>query len=183
VMTISLHESGHYLFPGTGFSYELGSGAGKGYTVNLPFLPYTGDSVYLWAFKEIVPPLIARFAPDVLVTQLGTDTHYLDPLTHFQLTTAGYAAIIQSFREMDLPWVAMGGGGYHVNTVARAWTLAYGIMSDQSFANEIPSSYTYAYGDRWLHDQEQPQIPQRVLDSTRREAEQQVSALKQELRL
>jgi acetoin utilization protein AcuC len=182
-MTISLHESGHYLFPGTGFAHELGSGAGKGYTVNLPFLPYTCDSTYLWAFQEIVPPLITRFEPDLLVTQLGADTHYLDPLTHFQLTTSGHAAIVQSFRDMDLPWVAMGGGGYHVNTVARAWTLAYGIMSDQSFAGEVPVSYTQMHGDRWLHDQEQPQIPQRVLDSTRRDAEQQVSTLKRELRL
>jgi acetoin utilization protein AcuC len=183
VMTISLHESGHYLFPGTGFAHELGSGAGKGYTINLPFLPYTGDSIYLWAFKEIVPPLIARFEPDVLVTQLGADTHYLDPLTHFQLTTAGHAAIVRSFRDMDLPWVAMGGGGYHVNTVARAWTLAYGIMSDQPFADEVPASYASTYGDRWLPDHEQPQIPQRVLDSTRRDAEQQVTTLKRELGL
>jgi acetoin utilization protein AcuC len=183
VMTISLHESGHYLFPGTGFAYETGSGAGKGYTINLPFLPYTGDSVYLWAFREIVPPLIARFEPDVLVTQLGTDTHYLDPLTHFQLTTAGYADIIRSFREMDLPWVATGGGGYHVNTVARAWTLAYAIMSDQALTDKIPASYLQTYGDRWLYDREQPQIPQHILDSTRRDAEQQVSALRGELGL
>ena len=183
VMTISLHESGHYLFPGTGFVHELGSGAGQGYTINLPFLPYTGDDVYLWAFNEIVPPLIARFAPDVLVTQLGADTHYLDPLTHFQLTTAGFAAIVQALRDLDLPWVATGGGGYDVNAVARAWTLAFAIMSDRSFADEVPPAYVQAYGDRWLHDREQPQLPQRILDSTWRDAEQQVSALKREFKL
>ena len=183
VMTISLHESGHYLFPGTGFVDEIGSGASRGLSVNLPLLPYTGDKVYQRAFKEIVPPLVERFAPDVLFTQLGVDTHYMDPLTHLQLTTSAFGAAVQSFREMDLPWVAMGGGGYNVNTVARAWTLAYGLMSDQAFADAIPGAYAQAYGDRWLNDHEPPDIPLQVLDSTRRHAEQQVAALKRRLDL
>jgi acetoin utilization protein AcuC len=183
VMTISLHESGHYLFPGTGFVDELGSGVGRGFSVNLPLPPYTSDEVYEWAFAQIVPPLIERFGPDVLFTQLGVDTHYLDPLTHLQLTTSAIGAAVRSFGEMGLPWVAMGGGGYNVNTVARAWTLAYGIMSEQSFADPIPASYTQAYGDRWLNDHEQPDIPQRILDSTRRDAEQQVATLKRRLKL
>jgi acetoin utilization protein AcuC len=183
VMTLSLHESGRYLFPGTGFVEELGSRAGRGYSINLPFLPYTSDAVYQWAFAEIVPPLIERFAPDVLFTQLGVDTHYLDPLTHMQLTTEAFGAAVRAFREMDLPWVAMGGGGYNVHTVARAWTLAYGIMSDRAFDDAIPEEYSQAYGDRWLHDHERPEIPQRVLESTRRHAEQQVAALKRELGL
>jgi acetoin utilization protein AcuC len=183
VMTISLHESGRYLFPGTGFVDEIGSGASRGLSVNLPLLPYSGDEVYQWAFAQVVPPVIERFAPDVLLTQLGVDTHYLDPLTHLQLTTAAFGAAVRSFRGMDLPWVAMGGGGYNVNTVARAWTMAYGIMSDQVFPDEIPAAYTQAYGDHWLSDHEQPDIPPRVLDSTRRHAEEQVAALKARLRL
>lgn len=183
VMTISLHESGHYLFPGTGFVDELGTGAGRGFSVNLPLSPYTGDRVYEWAFAQIVPPMIERFGPDVLFTQLGVDTHYLDPLTHLQLTTSAIGAAVRSFGEMGLPWVAMGGGGYNVNTVARAWTLAYGIMSEQSFADPIPAAYTQAYRDRWLNDHEQPDIPQRILDSTRQDAEQQVATLKRRLGL
>jgi acetoin utilization protein AcuC len=183
VMTISLHESGRFLFPGTGFARELGAGPGEGTSVNLPLLPYTEDEVYWWAFQAIVPPLVARFAPDVLVTQLGTDTHYLDPLTHLQLTTAGYTAVVQAFRDMDLPWLATGGGGYHVSTVARSWTLAYGIMSDQRLSNEIPDSYAEAHGDRWLHDRQGPQIPQRHLEATRRHAENEVAELQRRLGL
>ena len=178
VMTLSLHESGQYLFPGTGFVDEIGSGASRGLSVNLPLLPYTGDEVYQWAFEQIVPPLIERFAPDVLFTQLGVDTHYLDPLTHLQLTTSAYGAAVRSFRDMDLPWVAMGGGGYNVNTVARAWTMAYGIMSDQAFPDDLPDAYARTYGDRWLTDREQPDLPAHVLDSTRRHAEQEVAALR-----
>jgi len=183
VLTISLHESGHYLFPGTGFVHELGSGAGRGYSVNIPLFPSTGDEVYLWAFEQVVPPLVTDFAPDVLVTQLGVDTHYADPLTHLQLTTAGQAAVIRSFRDMELPWVAMGGGGYSVHTVARAWTLAYGIMSDQEFADQIPESYAHVYGDRWLHDHEKPTISGRDLSSAREHAEHQVAALRNALAL
>jgi acetoin utilization protein AcuC len=183
VMTVSLHESGRYLFPGTGFVDELGSGPGAGTSVNVPLLPYTEDEVYWWAFQAIVPPLIARFAPDLLVTQLGTDTHYLDPLTHMQLTTAGYAALVQAFRDMDLPWVAMGGGGYHVSTVARSWTLAYGIMSDQRLADEIPAAYADLYGDRWLYDRQGPQVPQRYLDAARAHAQREVAELTRRLGL
>jgi acetoin utilization protein AcuC len=183
VMTISLHESGHYLFPGTGYVRELGTGAGEGYSINVPLLPYTGDEVYLWTFERIVEPLIARFEPDVLVTQLGVDTHYMDPLTHMQLTTRALESIFCSFRAMDLPWVACGGGGYNVHTVARAWALAYTIMSDQELEAEIPESYSTAYGDRWLHDRDGPVIPKQMIDTTRKHAERRVAALQEALAL
>ena len=61
VLTISVHESGQYLFPGTGFVKELGVGKGAGYSVNLPLYPYTGDEIYLEAFYEVVPPLLRAF--------------------------------------------------------------------------------------------------------------------------
>jgi acetoin utilization protein AcuC len=177
VMTISLHESGHYLFPGTGFTIELGRGTGEGYSINLPLLPRTGDSVYCWAFEQVVPPLAADFAPDILVTQLGIDTHFLDPLAHLALTTAGYTSLIRAFDDMALPWVALGGGGYNVHTVARAWTLAYGIMSGQEFADEIPESYAATYGDRWLSDHVGPQIRDTDIALGRAYAARQVKAL------
>ena len=90
VLTISVHESGRYLFPGTGFVTEQGEGRGRGYSVNLPLFPYTGDEVYLDSFRQIVPPLLRAFAPDVMVTQLGIDSYHSDPLTHLQLTTTGF---------------------------------------------------------------------------------------------
>ena len=181
VMTISLHESGEFLFPGTGSTRELGKGAGLGYSINLPLLPYTNDEIYLWAFDRIVPRLIESFGPDVLVTQLGIDTHYLDPLTHLQLTNLGYAALVRTFREMNLPWVALGGGGYHVPTVARAWTLAYGIMSDQKFDDQVPRAYAKKYDIRFLYDRRTPQISARNLAFCREHAERQVHELEEKL--
>ena len=99
VLTISLHESGYSLFPGSGFEYEIGEGEGEGYSVNLPFLPYTDDEVYLWAFEEIVPPLIRAFQPDVVVTQLGVDTFYNDPLTNLHLSIFGFEKVVRRIKE------------------------------------------------------------------------------------
>ena len=138
VLTISLHESGEFLFPGTGSVEELGEGEGKGYSVNLPFYPGTGDDVFVWGFDEIVPPLIEAYKPDVIVTQLGVDTMASDPLAHLNLTTDGFCRMIERFRSFNIPWVALGGGGYNVSAVARSWALAFGIMCGIEIPDEIP---------------------------------------------
>ncbi|MCK5552509.1 MAG: acetoin utilization protein AcuC [Deltaproteobacteria bacterium] len=141
VMTISLHESGNFLFPGSGFEYEMGEGEGEGYSVNVPLYPLTDDETYLWAFEEVVPPLIGEFKPDVMVTQLGVDTFYSDPLTHLCLTTRGFTKVIEKLRDLSIPWVALGGGGYEVGNVARAWTLAWAIMNGVELEDEIPGPF------------------------------------------
>ena len=141
VLTISLHETGYTLFPGTGFEYEIGEGKGEGYAVNLPFLPYTDDEVYIWAFEEIVPPLVHAFRPDVVVTQLGVDSFYNDPLTNLQLSMFGFEKVIRRIKELAPRWVALGGGGYDVSNVARAWTLAWAVMNGIELGDELPKSY------------------------------------------
>ena len=141
VLTISLHESGYSLFPGSGFEYEIGEGEGEGYSVNLPFLPYTDDEVYLWAFEEIVPPLIRAFQPDVVVTQLGVDTFYNDPLTNLHLSIFGFEKVVRRIKDLAQRWVALGGGGYDVSNVARAWTLAWAVMNGIELSEELPGSY------------------------------------------
>ncbi|MGH2685440.1 MAG: acetoin utilization protein AcuC, partial [Actinomycetota bacterium] len=90
VLTISLHESGRYLFPGTGFTDERGAGDAEGTAINVPLPPYTSDESWLRAFREVVPGAVHGFSPDVLVTQLGCDTHHTDPLAHLALSTAAY---------------------------------------------------------------------------------------------
>src|SRR3989454_12495952 len=87
VLTISLHESGRYLFPGTGFPEDAGVGPGRGSVANLPFVPYTWDEPWLSAFEKVVPAMLRRFKPTVLVTQDACATHYLDPLAHLAATT------------------------------------------------------------------------------------------------
>ncbi len=141
VLTVSLHESGHYLFPGTGDPDEQGVGSGRGYSVNVPLLPGTGDDAFTFAFMEAVPPLIAAFRPDVIVAQLGCDTFETDPLTHLRLTTHGFTKMVRAIKGLGIPWVGLGGGGYSVPNVARAWTLAYSIMAGIELPDALPESY------------------------------------------
>ena len=175
VLTVSLHESGAFLFPGTGFVQESGAGKGRGYSVNVPLYPYTSDEVYLWSFREVVPPLIEAFRPDVLVTQLGIDSHYLDPITHIALTVQGFAEVVAELaRVAPARWLALGGGGYDLQAVARAWTLAYGVMSEQSFPQEVPESYRERYGVAGLRDPEELPIEESIKQETRVFAESSV---------
>jgi acetoin utilization protein AcuC len=153
IMTISFHQDGRTLFPGTGFIAETGAGKGKGYSVNVPLPPFTDDASFVWAFRRIVPPLYERFQPELLVTQLGVDTHMDDPLTNMLLTTAGLAEVIEIFNEISPKWLAFGGGGYAIDVVPRVWALAFGIMSGQTLPAELPPRYKQKYGGRWLRDQ------------------------------
>ncbi len=150
VLTISLHQSGRTLFPGTGFVDEYGSGDARGTKVNVPVPPYTDDRAWLRAFRRIVPPLVEAWQPDVLVTQLGCDTHHTDPLAMLQLTTAAYreaAAELHALahRSAGGRWLATGGGGYQwARVVPRAWTIAFAEMCDRELPDEIPQSWREA---------------------------------------
>jgi acetoin utilization protein AcuC len=177
VLTISIHESGEFLFPGTGFTQETGSGVGRGYSVNLPLYPYTTDEVYLWAFRQVVPPLLEVFRPDVLVTQLGVDSHYLDPITHLALTVQGFGRVVAELPRFAPKWLALGGGGYDLQAVARAWTTAYGIMSEQEFPDELPESYRDRYGVATLSDVAEPPVTEQLRKDARSFAEKSVQAV------
>ena len=147
VLTISLHETGQALFPGSGFEYEIGSGAGEGYSVNIPLPPETDDELFVHAFTEVVPPLIDVFRPDIIVSQLGVDTFRSDPLAHLNITTNGFCRVVTMIRAMAPKWVALGGGGYDIANVARAWTLAWAIMNGTNAPSEIPDFYRQQYPD------------------------------------
>ena len=142
VLTISLHESGATLFPGTGFEYEIGEGEGEGYSVNLPFPHHADDDVYVWAFEEVVPELIHAFQPDVVVTQLGVDTFFDDPLTNLHLSISGYERVLKKIKDVAPRWVALGGGGYNISNVARAWTLAWAVMNGIELKEGLPDSFS-----------------------------------------
>src|SRR5574340_1516021 len=145
VLTVSIHESGRYLFPGTGEVSEIGEGEGEGYSVNLPLAPYTSDSLYLSAFREAILPILEAFAPDYIVTQLGTDTHYEDPLANLFLTTRGFGAVVAEVASRFPKWIALGGGGYHMTVVPRAWTLAFAQMRGMDAPERIPESQARRY--------------------------------------
>jgi len=188
VLTISLHEDGHYLFPGSGFVDEIGKGKGEGYAVNVPLPPYTRDVSYLFAFQEVVPPLARAFRPEVIVSQLGADAHYLDPLTHLMLTTETYEAVGRILDELSKElcggrWIAAGGGGYDVTAVPRVWTLLFAQMAGARLDDALPVEWLKECkrlagavpADKALRDQgkadEEPHVPhaaKRTVDELKR---------------
>lgn len=173
VLTISLHEAGWFLFPGTGFVREMGRGPGQGYSVNLPLHPLTDDALYLWAFRQVVPPLVQAYRPDVLVTQLGIDTHKDTPITHMQMTVQGYARVVGELARLSPGrWLALGGGGYDLSAVARGWAVAYGVMLGREWPPEVPEPFASRYGIRRLWDEPPPPAPQQAWDFARHSVEE-----------
>ena len=154
VLTISLHESGRYLFPGTGFTDEIGEGDARGTSLNVPLPPATPGEAYLEAFEAVVPPALDAFRPQVLVTQLGCDTHVTDPLAHLALTTDDYATLARRLHEVAHAsaggrWVALGGGGYQITTVVpRAWTIYFAELTGQELPHEVPWAWLQSAEER-----------------------------------
>jgi acetoin utilization protein AcuC len=149
VLTLSVHESGRALFPGTGFADELGGSAAEGEAVNVALPPGTGDAGWLRAVHSVVPQLVREFAPDVLVTQHGCDSHVLDPLAHLSVSVDAQRAVQVTLHDLahevcDGRWVALGGGGYEVvDVVPRTWSHLVGIASHQPVPpeTEIPQAW------------------------------------------
>jgi acetoin utilization protein AcuC len=146
VLTISIHQTGKTLFPGTGFVYETGGAEGTGYAVNIPVLPGAGSPELIRSYNEIVVPLFESYKPDLLVTQLGVDGHYMDPLTHLAYTSHGYETVVKGLRKLSsdncsFGWLAVGGGGYHPVNVARLWTLFLSVMLDEKIPNKMPDEF------------------------------------------
>jgi acetoin utilization protein AcuC len=182
VLTISTHERGDRLFPGTGFAEDIGTGAGRGYSVNLPLQPYTDDAVYLEAFDAIVPPLCRAFCPDVVVAQLGIDGHRTDPLTHLALSVEGFAEAVGRIVRLAPRLVALGGGGYDLGNVARAWTAAWALMNEVALPDRLPDRFVAAAAPhlgarRTLSDRLEP-LPAQAVRSAREYAQAQVATLR-----
>jgi acetoin utilization deacetylase AcuC-like enzyme len=154
VCTVSLHETGRYLFPGSGEVHELGRTPGVGASVNLPLEPRTGDDGYLAAFDAVVEPLAAAFRPHLLVTQNGCDGHADDPLSDLTLSLRGYRALARrlhrlAHRHCQGRWVATGGGGYELDRVVpRAWALLWSELSGRRLPVRVPA--------RWLAARPEP---------------------------
>ena len=157
VLTISLHETGSYLFPGTGFPQDVGGARAEGSAVNVALAPGTGDAGWLRAFDAVVPPLLAQFRPQVLVSQQGCDTHFLDPLAHLTLSIdaqrTSYARLHElAHRHADGRWIALGGGGYEVvDVVPRAWThlLAEAAGRPVEPTREVPAGWRAHVQERY----------------------------------
>lgn len=138
VCTLSIHETGRYLFPGTGNVNERGHGKGYGYSFNIPLDAFTEDESFLDAYTSSIQEVAAFFKPDVILTQNGADAHYLDPLTHLSSTMKIYREIPKLAHKIaheycDGKWIAVGGGGYDIwRVVPRAWSLIWLEMTENS---------------------------------------------------
>ena len=146
VLTISFHESGKFLFPGTGNTNEDGEGNGKGYSINFPLLPGTTNKMLIKLFRYCVPKILEAYAPDILFTQLGVDMHYNDPLTQMGVSISAYRDIAQTMETCardycQNKWVAVGGGGYLISVVPRAWSLFLAKMLHVELPNKLPPSW------------------------------------------
>ena len=129
VLVISFHQNGKDIYPWSGFENEIGEGQGKGFTVNVPLPPGTDDEIFVPAFEEIVPPLLQTFKADIVIGELGADTHLADPLSDLNLTNLGYSEVVGRLAGLSPRFLALGGGGYDLYKTARSWTLAWAVMN------------------------------------------------------
>ncbi len=144
VMTISLHETGMSLFPGTGFASETGGPAAEGYAVNVALPTVAGDAAVLRAFHAVVPQLAAAFAPDAIVSQHGCDSHREDPLTNLRVSVDAQHALMVAVRDLadrlcEGRWIATGGGGYALaSVVPRSWALLVAVAANAAIGPKTP---------------------------------------------
>ncbi len=166
VLTISLHESGRYLFPGTGWVEEVGVGGGHGTTVNLPLEPFTDDRSFLEMLEGVLEPALSRFGPDILVTEFGVDAHASDPLTDLRVSTRFYwqaAAMLHAAAHAHCAgrWLAVGGGGYELlRVVPRAWTILWAEMR----GTPVPLDAPLPEGFRAAHEDPEDPLPAWIVD-------------------
>ncbi len=129
VMTVSLHESGKTLFPGTGFEVEQGEGGGLGQCINVPLPVGTYDEAYERVFREVAVPAIKEFNPDIIIVEAGMDALAGDPLAHLHLTNNVHAHIIDRVMQFGKPMLVTGGGGYNVENTVRGWSLVWSVLA------------------------------------------------------
>lgn len=147
VLTISLHETGRVLFPGTGFTRDRGTGAGAGSAANIPLPPLATDACYQLAFEQAVAPLVRGFRPDLIVAQCGADAHHADPLTSLGMTLTGHRWLVTALAELagELSGgriVALGGGGYSwEHVVPRAWASVASVLAGVALPDALPETW------------------------------------------
>ncbi|WP_141432047.1 acetoin utilization protein AcuC [Bacillus sp. 03113] len=151
VCTLSIHETGRYLFPGTGNVNERGEGAGYGYTFNIPLDAYTEDESFLYTYQTALEEIAAFFKPDVIFSVNGVDAHFLDPLTHLSTTVRLFREIPKIAHQIahqycNGRWIAVGGGGYDIwRVVPRAWSYIWMEMIE---LDPIPKTLP----KEWIHN-------------------------------
>ncbi len=164
VMTISIHESGEYLFPGTGWLHELGNSMGRSLKLNVPLEPFTEGGSYLEIIDGIVEPALKWFKPDALIVQAGADAHFSDPLADLMLTTQdfekAYRRVIELVDQYCNGKVLFTlGGGYSITATPRIWIILYLILFGLKIPDKLPEDWRIYWQEKikkelpeFLHD-------------------------------
>lgn len=145
VMTVSFHKYGQYFFPGTGDMFETGSESGRNYSINVPLKEGIDDNSYASVFKPVIDKVIEHFRPSVIVLQCGADSLAGDRLGCFNLSIKGHGECVKYVKSFGLPLLVLGGGGYTLRNVARAWTHETSLLVDETINNEIPYSEYFEF--------------------------------------
>jgi len=139
VLYVSLHQ--YPFYPGTGAADETGSGAGAGFTVNIPLPGGCGDREYLAAFRTIVDPICTQFGPQFVLISAGFDAHKMDPLGGMNVTLAGFTEMARSM--LAAAHDHAGGraaavleGGYSLEALSSCVESVLGVMSEEDFARK-----------------------------------------------
>lgn len=132
ILKISFQRIG--IFPQTGYVDEIGEGEGEGYSVNIPLGGSTGDERFLYAYREVVPPLLRWYKPEIVFFVCGIDGHQGDPLADLSLTSRTYVSVAESLHELTHELcqgklLLLGGGGYLLDVTARCWALIFAVVS------------------------------------------------------
>jgi acetoin utilization protein AcuC len=146
VLDIDFHEDGHHLFPGTGYTEEIGEGKATGMKINVPVSPFVYDETYLNLFRKIVPTVVRKYRPQMLLLQCGVDSHANDLLAHLQLTTKTYREVVETVHSLSHEvanghLVVFGGGGYNVANVSRVWTVAACTLAAYEWPKMTPPDW------------------------------------------
>jgi acetoin utilization protein AcuC len=173
VLTASIHEDGRTLFPGTGGVHEVGASFSS---VNVPVAAKTSYDVWLEAFRGGILPALMVFEPQAIVLQLGTDIHFADPLGHILGTQDVWLEAVREVMRLGVPIVAVGGGGYNLDTVPRMWVSACLELAGIAYSDELPEPMATEWQARTFSDQERP-----VAGNGREQAKQVLMAIERDV--
>nr|CAD7463646.1 unnamed protein product [Timema tahoe] len=144
-MTVSFHKYGNYFFPGTGDMYEIGAESGRYYSVNVPLKEGIDDASYMQVFKPVISSVMEFYQPTAIVLQCGADSLACDRLGCFSLSVKGHGECVKFVRDLNVPLLAVGGGGYTLRNVARCWTYETSLLVDEQISNELPYTEYFEY--------------------------------------
>jgi hypothetical protein len=153
VMTVSFHRYDGTFFPGTGALDEIGIRGGKRYSVNVPLQEFIDDTAYAYIFEKVMTNVMESYRPSAVVLQCGADSLAGDRLGSFNLSIKGHGACVAFMKTFKVPMMVLGGGGYTIRNVARAWTYETALCTDTVLPDSLPmNEYYQHYGpDYRLH--------------------------------